>query len=120
MLWNKNEKYTLVPYELEFEPFLNEVSEDIEKVDISEIDTIVVPARKDGFEETFIGENCWHHIRLNSSMIPKIKYVAAYQTAPISAITHMAEVKSIEQWQDTNKYILYFQMANFRGSLQTG
>ncbi|HBQ58812.1 MAG TPA: hypothetical protein DD671_04100, partial [Balneolaceae bacterium] len=36
----------------EFEPFLNEVSEDTEKVDISEIDTIVVPARKDGFEET--------------------------------------------------------------------
>lgn len=92
----------------EFEPFLNEVSEDTEKVDISEIDTIVVPARKDGFEETFIGENCWHHIRLNSSMIPKIKYIAAYQTAPVSAVTHMAEVKSIEQWQDTNKYILYF------------
>ena len=92
----------------EFEPFLNEVMDDTEKVDISEIDTIVVPARKDGFNDVFIGENCWYAIRLNSSMIPKIKYIAAYQVAPISGITYLAEVKSIEQWQDSNKYILYF------------
>lgn len=92
----------------EFEPFLNEVTEDTEKIDISEIDTIVIPAREDGFKETFIDENSWYAIRLNSSMIPKIKYIAAYQVAPISAITHMATVRSIEQWQDSNKYILYF------------
>jgi hypothetical protein len=92
----------------DFSPFLNEVSEDIEKIDISDIDTIVIPAREDGFQEAFIDENCWYAIRLNSSMIPKIKYIAAYQIAPVSAITHIAEVKSIEQWKDTNKYILYF------------
>lgn len=92
----------------EFEPFLNDVAEDTEMVDISDIDTIVIPAREDGFKEVFIDENCWHAIRLNSSMIPKIKYIAAYQVAPISAITHIAEVKSIEQWKDTNKYVLYF------------
>lgn len=92
----------------DFQPFLNEVTEDTEKIDISQIDTIVVPAREDGFKEVFIDENCWYAIRLNSSMIPKIKYIAAYQIAPISAITHIAEVKSIQQWKDTNKYILYF------------
>ena len=92
----------------DFQPLLNEVTEDTEKVDISEIDTIVVPAREDGFKEVFIDENCWYAIRLNSSMIPKIKYIAAYQVAPISAITHIAEVKSIEQWKDSNKYILHF------------
>jgi len=92
----------------EFEPFLNEVDEDTEKVDISEIDTIVVPAREDGFKDVFLGEDCWFAIRLNSSMIPKIKYIAAYQVSPVSAITHIAEVKSIEQWKDTNKYILHF------------
>ena len=92
----------------EFEPFLNEVTEDTDKVDISDIDTIVIPAREDGFNEVFLDENCWYAIRLNSSMIPKIKYIAAYQVAPISAITYLAEVKSIEQWKDTNKYILYF------------
>ena len=101
----KNQKGEIL---YDFQPFLNEVTEDTEKVDISEIDTIVVPAREDGFKEAFIDGNCWYAIRLNSSMIPKIKYIAAYQVAPISAITHIAEVKSIEQWKDTNKYILYF------------
>lgn len=92
----------------DFEPFLNDVTEDTEKVDISDIDTIVIPAREDGFKQEFIDNNCWYAIRLNSSMIPKIQYIAAYQVAPISAITHIAEVKSIEQWKDSNKYIIYF------------
>lgn len=92
----------------EFEPFLNDVTEDTVKVDISDIDTIVIAAREDGFNEVFLDQNCWYAIRLNSSMIPKIKYIAAYQVAPVSAITHIAEVKSIEQWKDTNKYILHF------------
>ena len=77
-------------------------------IDPSEIDTIVVPARKEGFEDVFIGEDCWYSIRIHSSMLSKIKYVAAYQAAPISAITHIAPVDRIEQWKDTSKYILYF------------
>ena len=92
----------------EFEPFLKDVTEDTEHVDIAELDTIVVPAREDGFNDVFIGENAWYAIRINSSMIPKIKYIAAYQVAPISAITYIAEVKSIEQYMDTNKYIVTF------------
>ena len=92
----------------EFQPFLYEVIEDTQKLEISEIDTIVVPARKDGFIETFLGEDCWYAIRLNSSMIPKIKYIAAYQVLPVSAITHIAKVKKIEQYKETNKYIVYF------------
>ena len=103
----------------QFEPFLNDVlaplvttrkgsSDTTKTIDPSEINTIVVPARKDGFEETFIGENCWYAIRIHASMIPKIKFIAAYQVAPVSAITHVAEVESIEQWKDSNKYILRF------------
>ncbi|MFA5865896.1 MAG: hypothetical protein WC975_14585 [Phycisphaerae bacterium] len=103
----------------QFEPFLADVSMPVvsskkeattktKTVDPSEIDTIVVPAREDGFKETFIGENCWHEIRIHPSMIPKIKYIAAYQVAPTSAITHIAKVKSIGLWKDSNKYILNF------------
>jgi len=92
----------------DFEPFLYDAYSEVTKVDVSEIDTIVIPAREDGFKEVFIGENSWYAIRLNASMIPKIKYIAAYQVAPISAITHIAEVRHIEQYKDTNKYILYF------------
>jgi len=73
-----------------------------------EIDTIVVPAREDGFQETFIVENCWYKVRIHGSVRPQIKYVAAYQVAPVSAITHIAPVKTIEPWKDSGKYILYF------------
>ena len=75
---------------------------------ITDFDTIVVPAQKEGFQETFIGENCWYAIRISKKMIPKIKYIAAYQVASVSEITHIAPVKSIKQWQDTNKYIVHF------------
>ena len=92
----------------QFEPFLNEVEESTNSTEIYEIDTIVVPAKEDGFKEVFLGLDCWYSVRLNSSMIPKIKYVAAYQVSPVSAITHIAEVKKIEQWQDTNKYVIHF------------
>lgn len=103
----------------QFEPFLYDVSvptsgdksdlsDTSKRIDPSEIDTIVVPARKEGFQEVFIGENCWYSIRIHASMIPKIKHIAAYQVAPVSAITHIAPVKSIEQWKDSSKYILHF------------
>jgi len=92
----------------EFDPFLEDLIGDVVNQEISEIDTIIVPAREDGFIETFLGKDCWYAIRLNSSMIPKIKYLATYQVAPISGITHLAKVKGIEQYEDTNKYIVYF------------
>ena len=80
-----------------------------ESEDPDEIDTIVVPAKKDGFNEVFIGKNCWYAIRISSIMLDRIKYIAAYQTAPVSAITHCASVKSIEKLDDgSGKYIVYF------------
>ncbi|MFH1483680.1 MAG: hypothetical protein ABIG98_05460 [Chloroflexota bacterium] len=96
-----------------FIPFLQDVGESVTKAegataDISELDTIVVPAREDGFQETFLGENRWYAIRIHSSMIPQIKHIAAYRVAPISAITHLASVSRIVAWQDTGKYCLEF------------
>ena len=44
-------------------------------------------------------------------MLDKLKYIAIYQVAPVSAITHYAEIASIEKWSDTNKYILKFKDA---------
>ena len=76
---------------------------------IENVDTMVVPANKEGFEETFLGENCWYAIRISKSMIDKIKYIAGYQTAPTSAITHYAEVAKIERYRDTDKFIIYFR-----------
>jgi hypothetical protein len=76
--------------------------------DIAEVDTVVVPAREDGFREVFLGEDRWYEIRIHRSVIPRIKYIAAYQVAPVSAITHWAPVKNIEAWQDSGKFVVNF------------
>ena len=70
--------------------------------------TIVVPANKEGFEKVFLGEHCWYAVRIAGGRLEQIKYIAAYQTAPISAITHIAEVASIEPYGDGKKYKLNF------------
>ena len=75
---------------------------------IEGVDTIVVPAREEGFQEVFLGENRWYAIRLHASMIPQVKYIAAYQVAPISAITHWALVKDIQPWENTGKFVVNF------------
>lgn len=100
----------------EFEPFLEAVDQSIHEkvsknIDPSNLDTIVVPAREEGFKKVFIEENRWYAIRLNESMIPQIKYIAAYQVTPIMAITYYAKVKNIKRWQDSDKYVLDFDGA---------
>lgn len=113
-----------------FEPFLADLQEDVApmsdtrrqqtaRVDASEFDTVVVPAREDGFQKVFIGENRWYEIRIHGTMRPQIKYIAAYRVAPDSAITHIAPVKSIEPWSDTGKYVVNFaEPAREIGSIQ--
>src|SRR5690606_12597571 len=98
-----------------FTPFNAEIRELAESpksnLKPEELNTVVVAAREEGFEKEFLSNNRWFAIRINASMLDKIKYIAAYQVAPISAITHYAEVASIEKWEDTNKYVLYFKEA---------
>ena len=73
-----------------------------------QLDTIIVPAQKEGFEKVYLGENAWWAIRIGGGMLPKIKYVAAYQTQPVSAITHVAPVDRIEPYGDSGKYKIIF------------
>ena len=72
-------------------------------------DTVIVPAQEDGFKEVFLGQNKWYAIRIGGGKLNEIKYIAAYQTAPVSAITHYAEVDSIEAYGDGGKYQLNFK-----------
>lgn len=98
----------------QFQPFLadlatQDVSPDAPSpIDPSLLDTVVVPARDEGFQETFIGEDCWYAVRIHGAMRPQIKYVAAYRVAPVSAITHIAPVRSIEPIGEEGKSILRF------------
>lgn len=74
-------------------------------------DTVVVPAKEDGFNEVFLGKNCWYSIRIGGGMLKKIRYIAAYQTSPTSAVTHYAPVDRIEPYGDEGKYRLIFSEA---------
>ena len=95
-----------------YSPFQQDLREPADggksKIPPEEIDTIVVPALEEGFREVFLGENCWHAIRISSAMVERIKWIAAYQTAPVSAITHVAPVDRIERFKRTSKYIVHF------------
>ena len=71
-------------------------------------DTVVVPAQQEGFEQVFLGEDCWYAIRIAGGMLDRIKYVAAYQTHPVSAVTHCATVSRIEPYGESGKYKLVF------------
>jgi len=73
-------------------------------------DTIIVPAQKEGFETVFLGQDCWYAVRISGGMLDKIKYIAAYQSQPVSAITHYAPVNRIEPYGESGKYKLVFSM----------
>jgi hypothetical protein len=73
-----------------------------------EKNTIIVPAQEDGFKRVFLGEHSWWAVRISGGMLEKIKYIAAYQTAPVSAITHIASVDRIEPYGEGGKYKLIF------------
>lgn len=70
----------------------------------AESDTIIVPAREEGFKKVFLGEAKWWSIRVGAAMKNRIKYIAAYQVAPVSAVTHLTEVRDIVPYHDTGKY----------------
>ena len=73
-------------------------------------DTIIVPARQEGFDRVFIGENCWYSIRIKESKIPDLKFIAGYQVAPIGAITHVAQIKEIvPSHEDEGKFKVIFE-----------
>jgi len=100
-----------------FEPFLADLTGEsslarsdnvTSTISPEEIDTVVVPAREDGFQEVFLGQNCWYAVRIHGAVQSQIKYIAAYQVAPVSAITYIAPVRAIEPSKEPGKVILYF------------
>jgi hypothetical protein len=104
---NENERiHKFTPFNADIREVTESSKSDIK---VEDLNTVVVAAREEGFEQEFLKNNCWYAIRIHASMLDKIKYVAAYQVAPVSAITYYAEVSKIEKWKDTNKYILYFK-----------
>lgn len=68
----------------------------------NESNTILVPTGKfdDGFEQVFLKDHAWYYLRISSGKLDQFKYIAAYQPAPISAVTHIAEIDSFVEVQN--------------------
>ena len=88
-------------------PITND-ADDLKDTPSNRPDTVIAPAKIDGFKKTFLGEDCWHAIRISRGMLDKVKYIAAYQTQPVSAITHYARVARIEPYGESGKYRVVF------------
>jgi uncharacterized protein with ParB-like and HNH nuclease domain len=68
----------------------------------SEIDTIVCAcSNPEDIEQVFFKEQHWHKIRIGADMKDRIKYIAIYESAPISAITCIGKVKEIKPFENS-------------------
>ncbi|MDD3625866.1 MAG: DUF4357 domain-containing protein [bacterium] len=85
------------------------LSKKVKKSSNFKYNMIIVPSKKEGFERAFLVKNAWWAIKINEKHWDSIKYIAAYQSYPISAVTHWAEVERIEKYKNTGKCILYFK-----------
>ena len=105
----------------QYTPFREGISEKgvlkTKLIDLTEADTIVCPAREDGFKHAFLDNNAWWAIRISPSIIPQLKYIAMYETQPASKIRWMARIKQngIQPYKNTGKYIV-----NVEGKKQMG
>jgi len=90
----------------------NKFNEDIIPTNNTELqiepDTILVAAEEKGFKEEFLGNNHWYAVAIGINMLDKLKYIAVYQKNPVKAITYYAEIANIDLYEDTGKYIIYF------------
>ncbi len=73
-----------------------------------EFDTIVVPAHPSGFNEVYIGQRRWPNLKVDSRRLSSLKFVAVYQTKPISAITHYAKIERFERLDRVGRYVVFF------------
>lgn len=91
-----------------YDELLKEFEEEkASKVSEEEIDTIVSPAREEGFKSAFLDQKAWWTVRISSNIINKLKYIAMYEVAPVSAIRWYGVISSIKPYEDTGRYKIY-------------
>ena len=69
---------------------------------------IVVPCREEGFNNVFLGDNCWYYVSIAPGKVEQIKWCASYQVAPVSAVTYVAPVSRIELFGEHGEYKILF------------
>lgn len=84
-------------------------------------DTLVVPAAPDRFKKMFQGEQRWASVRIPPGQLERLRFIAAFQTAPVSAITHWAPIDRVEPYGDgTRCQVFLADAAQAIGPVQLG
>jgi hypothetical protein len=73
------------------------------------LDTIVVPAHPKGFEEVFLGEKRWPNLKIDQKRKAYVRFIAVYQTRPVSTITHYVEVERFDPLEQKGRYTVIFK-----------
>ena len=69
----------------------------------SEIDTIVyVSSDQVNFEQISLKEHHCYKIQISHKMKDTIKYLAMYESAPVSAIRYIVKVKAIKSFENSS------------------
>lgn len=105
--FNIEEQFESVDIEIDNKIVEKELQEDV--TNRKHWDTLVCSAKEDGFKNAFLDQKAWWAVRIHPSRLPKIKYLAMYQIAPISKITHYGEVAKVEPYEDSGKYKIYLK-----------
>jgi hypothetical protein len=89
-------------------PEMESARSHVRKERIEGVDTIVCPAREDGFKEAFLDKSAWWAIRLSPSLIPQLKWIAMYESLPVSATRWIGKIQEngIKPYKNTGKYII--------------
>ena len=73
-----------------------------QRIPDEELDTVVTPEHENGFSRW--QENWCYCRKIPDERKERIKFIAVYQIAPVSAITHIAEVKAFEPRDDNDDW----------------
>ncbi|MCA9916241.1 MAG: GIY-YIG nuclease family protein, partial [Anaerolineae bacterium] len=71
-------------------------------------DVIIVPAQPEGFQSAFLDSNAWWAVRVAKKHRINLKWIAAYQTLPVAAITYIAKIDRFEPYGDEGKFKVIF------------
>jgi len=88
--------------------------------EVIDIDTMVAPARAEGHKEAFLKEKAWWAVRISSSVISRLKYLAMYEVSPVSAIKWAGKIQAIKPYEDTGKYKIYLSEIFKIGPIKMG
>lgn len=95
-------------------PLFDQAEEDVTdslnlSISSKPLDTLLVPTGKydDGFEQVFLNEHSWYYLRISPNKLSQFKYIAAYQPAPVSAVTHLAEIEKFVEVENEKGQLRY-------------